>query len=366
MVSGDHRRSCPRPAAGGDVLGEARRRRCPGSRRSGPGRRRRWRPPACRGRPRSRRWAACWPLLDVDAERRRRCSVIVAEVAGQADERRVEAVEVGAQRRRVVAGRVGGHEAPRRPASRCSVVEPGHRRGEVGHHHRADVGAVGVAEEDQGQRLVGARRPGSTARRRCRSAAASGTTYGSVEDGAVHAVVVATGDDGRRRRGLRTAAGERQDQQADAATAATPATHARTPAGQVLRSGPPAPRSPAPGSSAWSSRTRTNAEPTITPSAYAATSAAWAPVPTPRPTPIGRSVTARVRATSGPARSLVVVAGAGHAHHRGGVDEAAAGRRGHRDPLVGRRRRDQEDLVEVVRVGGGDPLRPRCRGSGRG
>ena len=58
--------------------------------------------------------------------------------------------------------------------------------------------------------------------------------------------------------------------------------------------------------SSASSSTRTNAEPTITPSAYDATWAAWSPLETPRPTPIGRSVTARVRSTRGPARSEVV------------------------------------------------------------
>src|SRR5690606_15133638 len=42
---------------------------------------------------------------------------------------------------------------------------------------------------------------------------------------------------------------------------------------------------------------RTSAEPTITPSANEATSAACSRVETPRPTQIGRSVTARVRAT---------------------------------------------------------------------
>ena len=71
-------------------------------------------------------------------------------------------------------------------------------------------------------------------------------------------------------------------------------------------------RSPAARSSGWSSSARTNAEPTITPSAYDATSAAWSPLLTPRPTPTGRSAprsdtAALVRATSGPASSLVVV-----------------------------------------------------------
>ena len=42
----------------------------------------------------------------------------------------------------------------------------------------------------------------------------------------------------------------------------------------------------------------------MTPSAKAATSAAWSPLETPRPTPIGRSLTARVRATRGPASAL--------------------------------------------------------------
>ena len=54
-----------------------------------------------------------------------------------------------------------------------------------------------------------------------------------------------------------------------------------------------------------SSSLRTKAEPTITPSAYDATSAAWSPWETPRPTHTGRSVTVRVRATNGPARSLL-------------------------------------------------------------
>ena len=70
-------------------------------------------------------------------------------------------------------------------------------------------------------------------------------------------------------------------------------------------------RSPAARSSGWSSSTRTNAEPTITPSAYDATSAAWSPLLTPRPDADGQvgpesDTAALVRATSGPARSLVV------------------------------------------------------------
>ena len=46
-----------------------------------------------------------------------------------------------------------------------------------------------------------------------------------------------------------------------------------------------------------SSTSRTNAEPTITPSAYRATSAACSGVETPRPTHTGWEVTLRVRET---------------------------------------------------------------------
>ena len=42
----------------------------------------------------------------------------------------------------------------------------------------------------------------------------------------------------------------------------------------------------------------------MTPSANPATSAAWSPFETPSPTPTGSVVVARVRSTSGPARSL--------------------------------------------------------------
>ena len=56
---------------------------------------------------------------------------------------------------------------------------------------------------------------------------------------------------------------------------------------------------------------------------------------------------------------------AGHAHHRGRVDEAAAVPGGHPEPLLGRGRRDEEDPVEAVRVGRRDPLLGPRRGSGR-
>ena len=55
-------------------------------------------------------------------------------------------------------------------------------------------------------------------------------------------------------------------------------------------------------------------------------------------------------------------AGAGHSHDRGGVDESAARIDGVAQPLVGRGRGDQEDLVEVVGVGRGDPLLGRVGG----
>ena len=94
---------------------------------------------------------------------------------------------------------------------------------------------------------------------------------------------------------------------------------------------------------AWSgasSRQRTSALPTITPSAYAPTSAACAPSRTPSPTPTGSSgSTARTRATSVGRRAGGLLAGAGDAHDAGRVDEAAAVRHGHRQPGVGRRRR---------------------------
>ena len=101
----------------------------------------------------------------------------------------------------------------------------------------------------------------------------------------------------------------------------------------------------------------TNAEPTITPSANAATSAACAPRPHAQPD-ADRQVGVRrgTRCDERGAASPTRVAGAGDAHRRRGVEEPAGGGRGRRDPLLGRRRRDQEDPVEAVRVGGREPL----------
>ena len=67
-------------------------------------------------------------LLDRDGERLADVDDRV-EVAGEPDEGRVEPVEVGAQRLRVVAGRVGGHEHDV-DLLPVLLVEPGHRRGQ--------------------------------------------------------------------------------------------------------------------------------------------------------------------------------------------------------------------------------------------
>ncbi len=78
---------------------------------------------------------------------------------------------------------------------------------------------------------------------------------------------------------------------------------------------------------------------------------------TPRPTPTGQAGSGRVGAGDEAGRpGRWWWRAAGDAHDGGGVDEAAAGGGGHGDPLVGRGRGDQEDLVEVAGVGGGDPL----------
>ncbi len=105
-----------------------------------------------------------------------------------------------------------------------------------------------------------------------------------------------------------------------------------------------------------SSSRRTNAEPTITPSAYPATSAAWSPLRDAEP-----DADRQVGELPGPLHQRAgAVAGAlpgpGDAHDGGRVDEAAAGLHGHRQPRVGGGRRDQEDPVEVVRVGRRQPL----------
>ncbi len=107
--------------------------------------------------------------------------------------------------------------------------------------------------------------------------------------------------------------------------------------------------------SSWSSRHRTKAEPTITPSAYDATSAACAPLLTPSPTPDRQVGHLAGAGDEGGGEVAGRGAGTGHAHHGGRVDEAAARGGGHRDPLVGRGGRHQEDLVEVVGVCRRDP-----------
>ena len=75
-----------------------------------------------------------------------------------------------------------------------------------------------------------------------------------------------------------------------------PLTRRRTPPASSAASVPAARAAAA--SEPASSTARTNADPTMTPSAYPATSAAWSALDTPSPTPTGRSVTRRTRATS--------------------------------------------------------------------
>ena len=169
-------------------------------------------------------------------------------------------------------------------AAAVGGVELEHRRGEGAHHGRAIVGAVGVAEEDQREPLVGAGGERERACRRCRSARcrARGTA------GAARAPVnVARPSCCRAAAPQPAASGQRAAGRAAAATGLATAH----PVGEVLgergqrlqrrRSG-----------RRGRAGTRTKAEPTITPSAYDATSAAWSPLLTPRPTPTGRSVAA--------------------------------------------------------------------------
>ena len=122
---------------------------------------------------------------------------------------------------------------------------------------------------------------------------------------------------------------------------------------------------PAAGSAAASSRW-TNADPTMTPSAKPATSAACAPSRTPSPTATGRLVTSRIRRDQPGGGRAHRVAGAGGAHQRGRVDEPAAGRGDQRDPLVRRTRRDQEDPVQPARVRGRQPVPGLLRRQVRG
>ena len=295
-------------------------------------------------------------LLDGDAEVEADVDDRV-EVAGEADEGRVEPVEV-ARAASASSSRAGSvvtntTSTCSRSASSSRVM----RRGEAGHHGLADVGAVGVAEEDQRQPLVGVGR---------------------------ERVRLAVGVGQRRRRGRRRAGRARcratspssgvsapqpveQRQRAGRppSDAARAASARRTPSARSSVEGRAGRRSPAARSSGWSSRARTNAEPTITPSAYDATSAAWSPLLTPRPTAdrqVGR------RAGAGDQRPGEVAgrgAGAGDAHDGGGVDEAR-----------GRRRWSSRSARRWSTARPGRPCRGRarrrrrstpgrCRGSGR-
>ena len=213
-------------------------------------------------------------LLDGDAEGVAGLDDAVQR-AGEAAEPGVEAVEVGAQRGPVVAGGVGGHEL--HPDRRTLlVVEPGERRGDVGHHHLADVGAVGVAEEHQRELVAGL---GGAAVETVVGAVGGGQRdvgggVGLGEHRAEHAVVVLhghVGDRPVRRRRADGAGGEQQRGRGDRGREGrvyarrTPAARSRV---SSTRAASPAARSGA------SSRQRTNAEPTMTPSACRATSAA--------------------------------------------------------------------------------------------
>ena len=224
------------------------------------------------------------------------------------------------------------------------VGEPGQRRGDGAHHDLADVGTVGVAEEDQ--RALALR--GQVER------LAVGVGEGDVrydvrlvESDAVVAVVVRRGDPGDRRAAVvRGAAADEQRSSAGRPGGAVLAT--AYPGGEVL--GERGQRLEPAGRSSASSSVRTKAEPTITASAYDATSAAWSPLDTPSPTPIGRSVTCAGARDERSGELGGRRAGAGDAHDRGRVDEPAAGLGGVAQPL--RRSRTAR------------PGRP-CRGRGR-
>ena len=164
-----------------------------------------------------------------------------------------------------------------------------------------------------------------------------------------------------RARSRRAAVSPRQRQRLDRARLTARPCARRRPA----RRRAPRPRRPPSGGVGGVEQARTNAEPTMTPSAKAATSAAWAPLDTPSPTQTGRSVTARTRRDQRAGRARRRRAGAGDAHRRGGVDEAAAVLGGVAQPLVGRGRRDEEDPVQPGGVGGGEPVRRARRLVGR-
>ena len=144
----------------------------------------------------------------------------------------------------------------------------------------------------------------------------------------------------------------------DGPSTAGPAGGSRTPAARSATTARSPLRSSGVPASSASSRVLTSAEPTITASAYAAISRACAPLETPRPDP-DQGVRGRrpgsARTSSGAADGGLGP-GPGHPHHRGGVDPAAAGRDRRGQPLVGGGRRDQEDPVQPVGVGDGEPL----------
>ena len=97
------------------------------------------------------------------------------------------------------------------------------------------------------------------------------------------------------------------------------------------------------------------ADPTMTASANAAIWAAWAPVRTPSPTPIGRlgQLPASGHQCRRGGRDLVPRPGDAHGRRR--VEEAAGCGCGQTDPLGRGRGRDQEDRIDAVGAGRGQP-----------
>ena len=99
-------------------------------------------PPLGRRRPLATGTPTCWAT-----------SLILGQRPGDADEGGVEPVEPVPQHRSGVPGRVGGDEHDLHVGA-VGRVELEHRRGQRRHRGRALVGAVRVAEEDEGEALV--------------------------------------------------------------------------------------------------------------------------------------------------------------------------------------------------------------------
>ena len=198
-----------------------------------------------------------WPFSDVDAHGR--AEGLIRRAPGEADEVRVEAIEVVPQHRPSVARRVGGDEGDLQLRPLGGVGERAHGRGDRAHHdwqmsgsgcsrRRPGVGACGLGASIEGWSPVS-------------FSVTSGTCKGTVQLDAAVAVVVVHGDPfmaGSLPPPTRTAPREHEQQ---AAPRRTPRHVVRPPQGP--RSAPPGPAAPV-RSSAASSSARTKAEPTIT------------------------------------------------------------------------------------------------------